>query len=350
MKLYIIILSILLTSCSFDKKEETDQESEYSQETDIEKTKGWNYKTVNKQQINTLMDDICSTVDLEFVDLYPILDSIASDKNEKLILVESLKNKGFQAINWGRGNWQYGPRIVSISMSNGQCNCQIDKLYYSTNTNEEYKVTERIKCNKIDNGQIIPIIDTAKPLNNNVELNDLPYFLSKVNTAYVKSHSKNRSLTFATTGGDTISDEFLKKHIFNLPLSDKKLDKIPYDEYGEFYFHEYFDFLNHLYFSIMYKDESCCEAVYGITINKETKLIVSANLIGLEGGDGGWTEEDFGTWESDSVLNIIAAELYEDSNDKLFIDTTWRKITIRSSGQISREVVDSVHIEKLVKN
>jgi len=92
------------------------------------------------------MIDICLTKDIEFMDLYPRMDSIFSDKGENLILVDSLKTKGFKVTNWGRGNWVEGPRIITFTLSNGQCECQVDKLYYTTEQEPKYKVTERIKC------------------------------------------------------------------------------------------------------------------------------------------------------------------------------------------------------------
>lgn len=92
------------------------------------------------------MMDICSAKDLEFIGFYPVLDSISSDKYERSVLVNSLKEKGFDITGWGRGNWTEGPRIVSYEMSNGQCGCKVLKLYYSTDQRTKYRVTERITC------------------------------------------------------------------------------------------------------------------------------------------------------------------------------------------------------------
>lgn len=106
------------------------------------------YKKVNQTYLDTLMNQICSTGNIEFIDLYPISDTIASDNMEKLILVDKLKAKGFTVTDWGRGNWQEGPRIISFRMTDTHCECQIDKLYYSTENKDKFKVTERIKCNQ----------------------------------------------------------------------------------------------------------------------------------------------------------------------------------------------------------
>ena len=104
------------------------------------------YKEVDKSYLDTLLKDICSTEALEFKGLYQNLDSIASDRYEKLALVDSLKKRGFRVTNWGRGNWEFGPRIVSLDLSKETCVCQVDKLYYTTQKENEYRVTERIKC------------------------------------------------------------------------------------------------------------------------------------------------------------------------------------------------------------
>lgn len=106
------------------------------------------YKKVDQTYLNALMNQICSTENIEFIDLYPILDTIASDSFEKLILVDKLKTKGFTVSDLGRGNWQEGPRIISFKMTDMHCECQIDKLYYSTENEDKFKVTERIKCNQ----------------------------------------------------------------------------------------------------------------------------------------------------------------------------------------------------------
>lgn len=153
--LTIIILSTLW-SCDNQIKKEVSAEN-HSQIENESKTQdlyrnvenGLNYKEVKLIYIDSLLLDICSTQDFEFIDLYPVLDTIASDKHEKLFLVDSMKSIGFEVTNWGRGNWMYGPRIVSFTMSNEQCECQVDKLYYSTNQTNKFKVTERIKCEQI---------------------------------------------------------------------------------------------------------------------------------------------------------------------------------------------------------
>jgi len=111
------------------------------------------------QTLDMLMKDICATEPLEFSNLYSTVDSIAGDEYEKLILLQILKSKGFSTIQWGRGNMTDGPRIVSFILTNNECSCEVDKLYYSTETKGTYRVTERIKCLKS-----LAQIDTVKIL------------------------------------------------------------------------------------------------------------------------------------------------------------------------------------------
>ena len=72
------------------------------------------------------------------------------DIQDKINLVDALKTKGFKVASSSRGNWMEGPRIVSFTMAMQQCECQVDKLYYSTDQESLYKVTERIKCKKTE--------------------------------------------------------------------------------------------------------------------------------------------------------------------------------------------------------
>jgi hypothetical protein len=109
---------------------------------------GRSYRKAKETDLNPLALNICSTEDLEFMDLYSTMDSISSGKYESVIIVDSLKAKGFDIVKTGRGNWAKGPRIISITMSNKKCECVVDKLYYSTYQEGKYKVTERIKCEK----------------------------------------------------------------------------------------------------------------------------------------------------------------------------------------------------------
>jgi hypothetical protein len=137
-------LILVLFSCSNKSGEKIEKGNN-------EQSIGWSYQKVGREYFDSLLIDICSTPDLEFIDLYPIQDSILHDKFEKLYLVTYLKTNGFKVTDWGRGNWMKGPRIVSYTMLNEECNCMVDKLYYTNETDNKYKVTERIRCRKINN-------------------------------------------------------------------------------------------------------------------------------------------------------------------------------------------------------
>jgi hypothetical protein len=104
------------------------------------------YVNARFKTFNWTTKRICEIGQMEFIDIYSELDSISSDDYERLEVVEKLKSIGFTETDWGRGNWQLGPRIVSITLTNGQCDCEVDKLYYSTISKTKFKVTERIMC------------------------------------------------------------------------------------------------------------------------------------------------------------------------------------------------------------
>jgi hypothetical protein len=89
---------------------------------------------------------------VQFTNLYDTLvHSIPEDKDEKLILVERLKKRGFKITNSGRGNFPpLGPRIVMVELTDGSCVCEVSKIYYSTTTDTLYQMAEGINCKRND--------------------------------------------------------------------------------------------------------------------------------------------------------------------------------------------------------
>jgi hypothetical protein len=91
----------------------------------------------------------------KFIELPNLNDSLSKqivlkEEDEKLILFQILKMKGFKIINWGRGNHPLGPRFIALTLKKDNCECEVDKIYYSTDSFPDsiYSTTERIKCKK----------------------------------------------------------------------------------------------------------------------------------------------------------------------------------------------------------
>jgi hypothetical protein len=131
MKYIIILLSILFFSCNEKPK---NQLVDFN-----EKVVDFAIKNSNNKFI-------------ELPNLYDSLSKeiVAKDNDEKLILVQILKKKGFEVIDWGRGNHPLGPRIIVLKLKKDSCECEVQKTYYSTDDlpNEIYKTTESIRCKK----------------------------------------------------------------------------------------------------------------------------------------------------------------------------------------------------------
>lgn len=139
--LNILFLILVGISCHNPNENKTNKTEE-----DSARHEG--YRQVERAALSKVLKDICSIEGIEFINLYPNLSPLVSSEKEALILTDSLMKRGFKLTKWGRGNWTQGPRIVSYTMDNGQCECQIDKLYYTTKQKGSYKLSERIKCTK----------------------------------------------------------------------------------------------------------------------------------------------------------------------------------------------------------
>ncbi|TAE83573.1 MAG: hypothetical protein EAY81_08375 [Bacteroidetes bacterium] len=87
---------------------------------------------------------------IEFTNLYDkLVFEIATDELETVKLAEKLKRRGFRQTNWGRGNHALGPRLVSVTLVNENCQCEVAKIYYSTHQTDVYQITERIRCEMV---------------------------------------------------------------------------------------------------------------------------------------------------------------------------------------------------------
>jgi hypothetical protein len=131
MKYTIIFISIFFFSCNEKPKIQTTEFNEKIVEFAIENS---NNKFI---ELPNLYDSLSKEI-------------VAKDEDEKLILVQILKTKGFEVKDWGRGNHPLGPRIISLKLKKGNCECEVLKTYYSTDDlpGEIYKTTESIRCNK----------------------------------------------------------------------------------------------------------------------------------------------------------------------------------------------------------
>lgn len=186
---------------------------------------------IDSISILDFLNSPCDYANLEFNCIYSDLEYISDDENEKLIILDSLKSRGYIVVKYGRGNWEKGPRIVNYEVTNYYCDCQIDKLYYSTKSNsEKFRVTERVSCKEKNDElkQYIPegyeILDSISGHINNDSLTDVILVLKKSeeiateekrpvlvllksNTGYVLN-SKNDECMLSWDGGGVHGDPY----------------------------------------------------------------------------------------------------------------------------------------------
>ncbi len=127
----------------------------------------------------------CDSFQLDLNHIYPEFHNIPDDKNESLIILDSLKKAGFTVIRSGRGNWEGGPRIVTFSVSNYFCDCEIDKKYHLVPEVDKYRATEHVTCKnrKGDLNHFIPeayeILDSVSGRVNRDTLTDVILVLKR---------------------------------------------------------------------------------------------------------------------------------------------------------------------------
>ena len=103
------------------------------------------------QELDTLHLNFCDTFSIEVNGLYPIqleLPPAGSDISKLKFL---LQKSGFKQFDWGGGDWEKGPRIMTSQFKKGTCNCEVSKVYYYNKKmkdgNYNLRVSERLSCN-----------------------------------------------------------------------------------------------------------------------------------------------------------------------------------------------------------
>jgi len=83
---------------------------------------------------------------LELPSIYNNL-SVGIPEKSEFILEKKLKKRGFKVIQTGRGNNPpKSPRIVTKIFQKENCFCEVSKIYYYTTLENNYEMTETIKC------------------------------------------------------------------------------------------------------------------------------------------------------------------------------------------------------------
>jgi len=148
-----IFLSLIFFSCSENNANRSEIKSQQTKRK-LVKTKIIDIKEFKKDHINP-----CDTFSIEVENIYPEIDSLPPAHLDTAYLDNNLKIRGFKTFKSGWGNFQDGPRMISLELSDGSCNCNVYKKYVlrkrideNGQTKNYYKVVERIVCNAANNG------------------------------------------------------------------------------------------------------------------------------------------------------------------------------------------------------
>lgn len=108
------------------------------------------FKKANFKSFDFSEKNLCKYGPLEFVDIYDENEAFVNDSNQKIEIAEKLKSKGYAITNIRQSN-SGESKIISVNLTNNNCNCYVEKFYqydYSkpSETEKIFKVTERLHC------------------------------------------------------------------------------------------------------------------------------------------------------------------------------------------------------------
>lgn len=148
-ELLFLFSLVFLISCSADKKpdENINAQTSHIVTTIIARA--------DITRLQKMISNPCDTFSYEFPGLYPIIDTLPNAFSDSLIMDNYLKTLGFKVSSSGHGNWEGGPRIMTLELTKGDCKCKVFKKYYYNDTLADGKynlrVTEKVVCNADNN-------------------------------------------------------------------------------------------------------------------------------------------------------------------------------------------------------
>lgn len=106
---------------------------------------------ISKNDLMNIKLNFCDTLSIEFTGLYPITDTLPLSTRDSILVKSLLEKEGFEIVDWGRGNWEKGPRFIYLKYKKGDCICNVFKKYYFNKKNDDgfynLRISERIICN-----------------------------------------------------------------------------------------------------------------------------------------------------------------------------------------------------------
>lgn len=105
------------------------------------------YVTASRANVKTFLPNLCDTFAIEVKGLYAVLDTLPDATFDSVFLDNLLLENGFVVKNAGRGNWQHGPRFITLELQRDSCFCSVYKKYYASAKSDSLHITERLVCN-----------------------------------------------------------------------------------------------------------------------------------------------------------------------------------------------------------
>jgi hypothetical protein len=110
-------------------------------------------RQVNFESFDTIKEHFCSPVSIEIILKNNIYDSLPDIRTDSIKVKGYFTSEGFIQTDFGRGNWQDGPRFLYSKMEKDSCVCHLYRKFKSyekqANGYHSIKVSERVICNSV---------------------------------------------------------------------------------------------------------------------------------------------------------------------------------------------------------
>ncbi|MER2997034.1 hypothetical protein [Pontibacter populi] len=131
------------------------------------------------------------------------------------------------------------------------------------------------------------------------------YFVEQIKSNSIKRQTHYNIDSLDVEKLKPLDSIFFKTYFDGLAIDNIKDEKVIFDKWSRYYFFDYTEVNNLLFFSFIHDDEVGYDNVYHVTFDINSNKILSTDLIAATGGDGGHGNIDIFNYniKGDSLLH-----------------------------------------------
>lgn len=107
-----------------------------------------------REEVRGSLPGPCASFVYDYSGLHSVVDTLPAITDDSIYIDTLLKEMGMKLVDFGWGNWQEGPRMMTMKLALDACTCTVTKAYFFQDELPDghwnARIMERVVCNVPD--------------------------------------------------------------------------------------------------------------------------------------------------------------------------------------------------------